>query len=234
MGNQNEELNTNAENVKKEKQSKMKIFLTYFPAPVLVVVLQLGFSWMQNQDENEIHQIEIAQSMLPSLFSDDVNVSAATNSLLKAILKNDKLENEVERLATNHINNITKKLYEEENYDSVLAVQDAAKENGIETLVDSATQQTLDRYSRARESELGGFEYLAANKIDSAIEKFSEASEVHPTLHSVKEIKDLLESKKDSMADEKTAKRVYKEIVNSYSWKVPKKIIEKIEKRSDE
>jgi len=63
------------------------------------------------------------------------------------------------------------------------------------------------------------------------LEKFKETSDLYPDLHSVSEIYHLLESRQNNFAAPETGSKIYREIVEKYSWKIPNDIIQALKNK---
>jgi len=100
---------------------------------------------------------------------------------------------------------------------------------GIEA--DTGKKETLSKYERARKHEINGFNALVQENFNVALESFQEASDVYPKLHSVSEISRLLNSKKDEFDNIEVQKDIYRTIVEKYSWKVPKDIVQELKNK---
>jgi tetratricopeptide (TPR) repeat protein len=85
-------------------------------------------------------------------------------------------------------------------------------------------------YDRATAREREGFDYLIEGEYDAAIEAFEEAERIYPTLHSVYEIRRLLQQNRDALDAPSVRARVLETIVEEYAWGVPSELIARLER----
>lgn len=81
------------------------------------------------------------------------------------------------------------------------------------------------QYDRATAHEREGFRHLMEGDYDAAIAAFGEAERIYPSLHSVYEIRRLLQANREQLSDPDTRARVIETIVEDYSWGVPSEIV---------
>lgn len=83
----------------------------------------------------------------------------------------------------------------------------------------------------AKDWEEKAFNYLLSKEFDNAIYAFSQSENEIPTFHSSVEIIDLLKKNKLMMQNEEGYIKTLKYILDNYTWKVSKDIIDKLNKR---
>ena len=86
------------------------------------------------------------------------------------------------------------------------------------------------QYERATARERDGFYQLIEGDYEAAIEAFGDAERIYPTLHSVYEVRRLLQRNRDSLDQANVRTRVLQTIVDEYAWGVPSEIIAALER----
>ncbi len=237
MGNSIEELEYRIEHLEKDKQSKFRFFVQYLLSPLLVVAVGLLFNWQLEKDKKEIQQLQIAQTMLATLFSEDKFKTLAAKRLMDEVLENEKLKKEIGNIVEDYLTIKFNKSFEEGDYESAQDILEATETMGgaigenIAKEIENDKKDALTKYQRARENELNGFKALINNNFNLALEKFRKAYDSYPDLHSVSEIYHLLESNQSEFDAPETGVKIYKEIVEKYSWKVPSDIIQALKNK---
>ncbi|MCK5310636.1 MAG: hypothetical protein KAJ62_00905 [Desulfobacteraceae bacterium] len=225
------------EKLEKDKQSKFRFFVQYLLSPLLVVAVGLMFNWQLEKDKKEIQQLQIAQTMLSTLFSEDKFKTLATKRLMDEVLESEKLKNEIGSIVEDYLTVKFNKSFEEGDYDSAQGILKATEIMGgstgenIAKGIEKDKKVVLSKYQSARENELNGYKALVSNNFKLALEKFEEAYNSYPGLHSVSEIYHLLESSQNEFDAPETGVKIYREIVEKYSWKVPDDIIQALKSK---
>jgi tetratricopeptide (TPR) repeat protein len=231
-----EELESRITKIERSTQNKLSFFVQYFLSPILVVVIGLIFNWQLEMDRKEIQQIEIAQSMLTTLFSDDEFKSLATKRLMDKVLDDESLKSEIGEIVENFLTSKFNDSIRDEDFEAAQQIYSAAKSIGgnvgkeIIAKIDTnkARKESLTRYEKAIQHEQEGFVALIREDFKSAMENFSKAYNEYSRLHSVAEIHNLLSKNKDKFAESSVQIHIYSEIIKKYSWKVPSGIIQEL------
>jgi hypothetical protein len=210
-----------------------RFFVQYLLSPLLVVLAGFFFNWQLERSKRAIQQIEIAQSMLTTLFAEDEYKTLATKRLLDEVLEDPGLKEELGAIIGDYLENRLHRSLGEGNLESVERIIDAARSVGGETGVglvrsvaeDPRAQQSLSQYRAAREAERSGFDALVRRDFEEARQHFARAFELYPTLHNVEEIHRLLEQNRSNLGSPQVQSRIYGRIVEDYSWKVPEQTL---------
>ena len=88
----------------------------------MVVVVGLMFNWQLEKDKKEIQQLQIAQTMLSTLFSEDKFKTLATKRLMDEVLESEKLKNEIGSIVEDYLTVKFNKSFEEGDYDSEISL----------------------------------------------------------------------------------------------------------------
>ncbi len=215
--------------LEKAGESRWRFFVQYLLSPLLVVVIGLVFNWQLEMGRKATQQLEIAQSMLGSLFSDDEFRSLATQRLLNQLLEDEVLKRELDGIVSDYFRRRFRKALQAGDVDDAYRIYDAARSVGGEAgkrLVsgvekETGARETLTRYERAKRAEETGFRALAEGRFDVALEAFAEAKAVYPDFHSVSEIHALLKEKRLQWDDPGVRRQILETVVNRYAWKAP-------------
>lgn len=211
----------------KDKQSKFRFFIQYLLSPLLVLLVGLLFNFQLEKEKKELQQIQIAQSMLATLFSEDKFRTMATKRLMDEVIESKALKNEINNIVQDYLKLKFDQSYKKGDYESAQEILQASETMGGKTgemlsnQIDAGRKQTLSRYEKARSYELKGFEALARNQFETALSNFKEAEKIYPDLHSVSEIRKLLESSRKDFSSPVIQKQIKQKVVRQYSWKVP-------------
>ena len=103
--------------------------------------------------------------------------------------------------------------------DSLVVIQDEQKQIG---------GSLISKSVEAEEHEKLGFESLLNKDINSSINHFKSSENCFNGYHQVYEIYLFLLRKKSSLVTENDWRELYREIVNKYSWKMPKEYKDKL------
>jgi len=68
MANSVEELENRIMELEKDRRNRLRFFIQYLLSPLLVVIVGVIFNWQLEKGKKEIQQLQIAQSMLTTLF----------------------------------------------------------------------------------------------------------------------------------------------------------------------
>lgn len=232
MADSHKDLEDRIENLERERQGKFRFFIQYLLSPLLVVVVGIIFNWQLEQDKKEIQQLQIAQTMLQPLFSEDKFKTLATKRLMDEVIESEKLKTEIGKIVEDYLTMKFNQSFKEGDYESAQDILDATSTMGglvgenIAKGIEQDKKATLGRYQRARPHELKGFDALVNGNFDLALEEFGKAKDIYPDLHSVSEIHALLESHQSEFGEQETRLKIIKTILEKYTWKVPKDIIQ--------
>jgi hypothetical protein len=230
--------------LEKGKQGRVRIrfFVQYLLSPLLVLVVGLVFNWQLERSKKEIQQLQIAQSMLTTLFSEDEFKALATKRLMDEVLEDESLRREIGGIVEDYLRSKFDQSIEEGDVESAQKIFDAAKSIGgsagqtiaREIESDEGKRETLSKYRQARDHEIKGFEALIREDLVSALANFKKAREIYPDLHNVAEIYQLLFAASGRFDRPEVRRGVYGEIVSKYSWKVPENVIQELEAKKIE
>jgi tetratricopeptide (TPR) repeat protein len=235
-----EDLDKRISDLEKSSRGRAKFFAQYFLSPILVVVIGLVFNYQLEQDRKNIQQIEIAQSMITTLFSEDEFKTLATKRLMDEVIENDDLKSEIGRIVEDYLKSKFEASMASKDFESAKQVYSAAKNIGgdygkeiVEKIENSEeTRESFadfNRYEEAAKHEQEGFQALLREDFRAATESFGKAEEIYPDLHSVSEIHQLLEKNQRDFSKQDVRENIYKDIVNKHSWKVPKETVRSLQ-----
>ena len=225
--------------MEKDSHGVLKFFVQYLLSPVIVVVIGLMFNSHLEKKRQEIQQLQIAQSMLSTLFSEDEFKVLATKRIMDEVLESERLKQEIGQIVEDYLKSKVNQSIQSGDIGSAQKVLDAAKSIGGDagaSIVDEIQKNpenmaTINKYDQATRSEKIGFESLIKGNFKSAMDNFKKSSETYPDLHSVSEIYSLLRRNENQFDDTDAQKTIYKTIVEKYSWKVPAETINALKSR---
>ncbi|HDM8146200.1 TPA: hypothetical protein P0E33_005080 [Vibrio harveyi] len=198
------------------KAKPLTIFFQYLLAPLLVGALGWYFTGEIEDGKAELKQLELANVMLPKIFSEDTYVSLASHEILKSTLDNESLKVSINKIVKDHIEEKLRLASNEDKNNKVKEIVESVKQfDPDEELIN------LSKYQEAMKYEKEGFVALTEKEYDKAIKLFKKVETVYPSFHQVYEISDLLENNRDSLNNDETWNKVLYLIVNTMSWKAP-------------
>ena len=234
--------------LEQSSQSRIRFFLQYLMAPILVVLLgsSMGiiFNYKLEERKTRIQEIELTRQMLPDLFSDDEHIGPATQEIIERVLEDQQLKEAIITLAKTYAVKKIKDSIDAGDTDKAQkhfeAWYDSAKSSGgdaasgvIEQVEeDKATEEELTKFQKALRKEREGFKFLIDGKYDKAIAAFEDANKIYNGFHQVFEIANELKGRKADLNDTKKRKQVFRKIVEDLSWKAPKDLIEELRELS--
>lgn len=242
---------------KLEKQSFFRFFVEIVAIPLVLLGITLFFNIrLETTKANltlqietakqDVQRVELAQKMIPELFSGDPYKAFATQRLLICILDNDNNRN-----VRNEIRNFVKHYYlkkidsylqsgkdgdleqaytiylaaeclEDEESKDFRSVFEQKKANQPQKIINK-----LDGLQLAIQKERDGFELLISGKYSESIKAFNEANDAFPKYHCVSEISNLLKTSGD-LNNKEVRKSVIKRIVDEFSWKAPSDLLDQL------
>jgi|GEM_PF-5354759 len=234
-----------------DKQNKFRVFVQFLLSPILIIIIGGILNNQLEKKKTEIQQIQLAQNMMASLFSDDAHKSFATQKLMEKALEDDSLNQEIGKIVERYYRNRVEELLYQGEIESAKKIVNAAesiggsvahrfleilnKENKSDekTAAQEHERETTSfssKFERAFQKEREGFNQLIAGNFDEAIKAFEEAERIYHGFHQVYEIANLLKEKRSELDDKEQRKRVFKQIIKEKSWKAPADLLEKLEK----
>ena len=228
--------------LEKSHQHKIRFVIQVILSPILVVVI--GFILNSRLEEEKtrieakktkIQQFELAQDMLPHLFSEDEYIGFATQRLMERVLEDQELKDEIAKVVREYYAKKIKDSIAVNDPETAQKVVDAAQSVGggaaqkvIEQVEqDQTTKQELSKYQKAVQKEREGFNNLIAGDYPEAIAAFEAAEEAYNGFHQVYEIARVLRSADLDNPEERN--RVFRKIIEEYSWKAPEDALNKLE-----
>lgn len=213
----------------KDSHGIFKFFIQYLLSPLLVVAVGLVFNSQLEKKRQEIQQLQIAQSMLSTLFSEDEFKSLATKRLMDEVLTSPSLKNEISGIVEDYLKSKFNRSLQNGDIESAQKVLTAAKSIGGDAgqsivrkiQANPESIDTLTKYEKATKFETLGFENLIKENFQSALGNFKNSYQTYEDLHSVSEIYALLKRHENTFKNSETRQKIYKTIVEKYSWKIP-------------
>lgn len=230
------ELEKRVSALEKKRSGGWRFFIQYLASPLAVVVLGAIVSYIVNREQRQLEQVQVAQTMLPALFSTDKFQALATKRLFDAIITDAELRGGLDQIVEDFFTSQIKTAVEQGDMGSVKSVYDAATAIGgvSGTVIANAvnrnqeTKDKLAKYEQARPHELNALEAIADNRLDAALQEIRQAESIYPDLHSVREVRQVLESKRNDFASPAAQAEIKSEVAEKYNWKVPETILQRL------
>lgn len=234
-----EELDKRISGLEKKAKGKFKVFLQYLLSPLLVLIIGLIFNWQLEKDRREIQQLQIAQSMLKTLFSEDEHKIMATKRLMEEVLEDANLKEEIGSIVEDYLSSRFDKFLKKKDYESAheifAAVESMAGETGEDLKKrfadDPDRKKAINAFEMAENHELEGFQALIREDFESALFNFEKAARIFPDFHSVSAIFNLLKRNSSRFGDPNTVRQIITEIVEKYSGEGPPHLIEELRRK---
>lgn len=228
--------------------SKRIDLLKWFINTVVIGLLTFFFTWVLNERKQGVEEIKVyntyvelvtkvdglAERRLLAEFFSNVTVS---NKLKKGwenyydiLDKQYKIELAKQDSIINKIDSSTAKGKVE--LENALLVKNKIESTGLTSPIISNGNISNKNYDLALKNELDGFNYLLEKNIEDAISAFSRSEKAYNSFHQVFEIGQYLKSKKKFTKDDKFWRTTYKDLIENYSWKMPKSVKSEFEKRT--
>lgn len=230
---------------KLEKQGASRFFVQYLLSPLLVLVVGAFMNWrVESNRQNiesarsEIQRIELAQKMLPNLFSNNASEAFATQRLMQKVL-DPEMAKEIVAMVENYYREKYKSDVEGGDTKSAVETLTAAQRIGgasADQFAQSVTQQngnaTIQQIKTglqlAAEKEREGFENLIHGKYGDAAKSFQESTDAYATYHNSAELARLIKDRGYEMSDGTKRKEVFQVIIDKYSWGVPQDLLNQL------
>lgn len=119
-----------------------------------------------------------------------------------------------------------------EKLDEQRKVKIIAKVEQLEAKLEVPTTSGSSKYTLAIEKEREGFESLIEGQFEKAIISFETAEKIYPSFHQAYEIAKLLKNERLKLGNSEDYKNILRKIVDNYSWKAPKDLIDELRKIS--
>jgi hypothetical protein len=223
---------------KLEKGSWLTALLQFLIYPVLLALMGNFFSHQIETSKLETQKIQIAQAMVPILFSGNHSQALATEKLLSQV---------VDPQLAAQLNQITEDFYKSDLNSKIKSgdLQGAEKivsaaqmvNSPISTSIIAAAKQDEAAYKKiqnvqlAAQKERQGFEALLSGNDDDAVADFRASDAAYPTYHQVFELARLLTSHKKELGDPVGRQAIFKTILDHYSYGMPDDIRSELAKR---
>jgi tetratricopeptide (TPR) repeat protein len=234
-----ESLEDRVATLEKKQSGRFRFFFQYLAAPILLAVFGSVLTYLVGREQRALEHIEVAQTMLPALFSPDKHQPLATKRLLDAVIDDMSLRESLDQIVTEYFSTKLDTALERNDlatakniYDAASAIGGSSGEQIAQALEGNPeAREKLTKYEEARHLELVGYEAVADNQFDVALSRFKKAEAIYPTLHSVREIRQLLEANPEIAKDPASQAEVKNQIATEYSWKVPEETLSRLHSR---
>lgn len=228
---------------KLEGQGAIHFFFQYVFAPVLVLVLGALLNFQLEHQRERLHRLEVAQEMVSKLFTGNHYQVFATQRLLTRVLEPETAK-ELNDIIDQYYRSLLQADLKTGNVEAVASVYSAAESVGgpaaqqvvAQVMNDPQKLAKVEAVQLAARKEHEGFEQLAAQQYEAALQSFEEAERAYPGYHYVYEIGRLLRKQKVALSAPETRpeaeRRIQTEILQKYSAKAPPSALEQMRQQS--
>ncbi len=231
-----DDLRKRLEALEKRGSGRSRFFMQYLLAPVLVVAIGVLLNRDLEKQKTEVMQLQLAQQILPTLFSDDPHSAFAAQQLMRRALSDVNLQAEIQTLVTSYYLNRVQSLIDAGDIESANAIVQAAQSVGGDlgtqfvdvVKKDERRAAALTDYQTAVARERDGFQHLINSRYDDAIAAFDDAEAAYSQFHQVYEIGRLLRANRDELDTDGGRLAVLRRIVEDMSWKAPPDLLARL------
>lgn len=218
-----------------EKDNSRKMLLQYLVYPLVLFLVGVYFNRQIEDARVNAQKLQIAQTLLPQLFSANHAQALASEKLNAAVLPKS-LADDLNRIAEDYYAGQIKQDLKSGNIESAASLYGAAQNisgpvsEGIIKQVqnDPQTQEKLTKYQQAAAAERAGFEALLDGDFNTAIQKFQDSENSVNGYHQVYEIHKLLTKNRKDLDDPRKRREILQIIVRDYYRGAPKDLLERL------
>jgi hypothetical protein len=186
-----------------------------------------------------IERLELAQKMIPDLFSDNPDRAFATERILEQVVE-PQLAAEIQAMVEKFFG---KKLGDalasgnDQEAAAIVTSADSVGSAAASKVVSSAKQAHPQQLAQVRQYQLAsvqekaGFQALAAGDFGAAHSAFETAHKAYPRYHNVSEISALL-AKHGNAPDADARRALTETLIKQYAWGAPPGAIEQLRQRT--
>ena len=232
----------------KENTNRIDL-LKWFINTVVIGLLTFFFTWVLNERKQGVEEIKVyntyvelvtkvdglAERRLLAEFFSNVTVSSKLKegweNYYKILDKQYKIELAKQDSIINKIDAST--IEGKAALENALSVKNKIQNTGLTSPI--IQNKKVNNYELALKNELEGFMAVLDKNIEAAITAFSRSENAYNSFHQVYEIENYLREKNKSndIKDDNFWKSIYKDLLEKYSWKMPKSIKEELIKKSN-
>lgn len=206
-----------------EKDSMRKMLVQFLVYPGILLLIGSYFSRKIEAQKLDVQRIQITQSLLPSLFSENHSQALATELIVSKV--EPELADDLHKLTASYYESKVKSDISKGQVESADSIVSAAKSVGgpaaaqIIAAVAAApqTQQAIDKFALARQKERDGFQALLNGKFAEAQQDFEQSEAAYNGYHQVYEIarvlRTSLKANPKSFDDPAAKKKILEKII---------------------
>jgi hypothetical protein len=208
---------------------------------VLVVGATINYKVSQEIEaaKSDIQRIDLAQKMIPMLFTGNPDQAFATQRLIEKVV-DAKTATELRDIITKYYKAKIESDLNNGNIKSALEIMTAAQNIGgqsADQVIQSVEQdqeknKTIKTYSTkfkdASKKEREGFDALISGKYDDAIKAFQDSENIYNSFHQVYELARLIKKNKQDMINEDKRNEIFQLIVDKYSYGAPQDLLDQL------
>lgn len=235
-----DEIEDRLSKLEKSKEGRGKFYLQYLVSPLLVVLLGLSFNWQIEAGKKDAQQLQLASSMLDTLFADNELKTLATKRLMDEVLQREDLRIALGKIVDEYLSTKFRNSIEQGDIAKAKQISDAATLVGgnsgeaIAAMIQAnpSDAKVISKYDEALRLEAKAYDALLRGDAREAIQSLEEAEKVYPSFHTVSEVAQLLRRNEGQFSEPMVQEQVIKDVLKNHSWKLPPEVIERLEDKS--
>lgn len=211
---------------KLEQQNSRNIFVQYILPTLIAVLIGAFVTWRVESSRSEvsmqveknkadIQRVEVAQKMIPVIFSGNAQQAFATQRLLEMVV-DAEVAKEIKEIVAAYYKakvSVNVKRGDAKSAEQTLL---AAKAVG-----GTAANKILQDRETASRKEYEGFQNLVAGEYDKSLKAFQDAENIFNGYHNVYELARLIRLRKNDFKDPKKRQEIFHLIVTKYRDGIP-------------
>jgi hypothetical protein len=218
---------------KLEQDNARKMLVQYLIYPVILVIIGWYLNRALESQKLEVQRIQVTQTLLPSLFSDNHSQALATELIVSKV--EPDLAADLHKITATYYEEKVKSDIGKGQYESADSIIAAAKSVGgpvadqiLKSTTTPTTEKALNQLGLARQKERAGFQALLDGDFAKAQEDFRQSEGAYPGYHQVYEIGRLLRSRQKDFNNSTVRKQIAQTIVEQYYRGAPPDLFEQL------
>jgi hypothetical protein len=218
---------------KLESGSKGEAFMQYLIYPLILALIGVYFERQIENMKDQTQRMQLAQSMLASMFADNHDEAIASERILAKITDRD-FAAEINKIVEDYYAKKMQADVKNGNIDGAVKIKNALDAVGgslkdrVTAGVDASTLQTVESAKLAAQKESAGYDDLLNGNLAKALEDFDASEKAYPRFHNSYEIARLLRQHRQEFDKSTVQRQVLDKIVTDFWGYIPKDILQKL------
>lgn len=222
---------------KLERDNSKGMLVQYLLYPALLLVIGWCLNRTIESQKLDVQRIQVTQTLLPSLFSDNHSQALATELIVSKV--EPDLAGELHEITANYYEQKLKSDINKGQYESADSIISAAKSIGgpaadkiLQSATAPATEKAIGQLDLARTKERDGFQSLLDGNFLKAQDDFQQSENAYNGFHQVYEIARLLRTRKSDFNSPDAKKEILQTIVKEDFRGAPPDLFDKLKQAS--